>query len=394
MLVEHFEQIPPVSPESLEKVIPPEHEELFNLESAKKIANTGDYETIKQELCRSGWLEIHKQSLHEKHNDFFTSRGLELTQQHWEMLTILHLYDEGTFEHSIRTFGVAHEITTTNLPGPSSIDIRLDVLIQNEGVSHENFLLAALFHDMGKITIRNEILNDPTTKEEQAQIFIRMIRSGKYIALKEKIGLERSTEKSDEDILSALRQANLTPFHIVPVKEIYTPEKLQELFGSNWEEQSQRTLYNFIQSHESASRQILEKEGLNIPSVIAGQHHNYDNKPFNQYTLSTETLQICATPDNCPLSQLLALADISDALKSNRSYKKELGEENILATLIQDAQRGHLNTAIVYLWVNHKYAQLPQVEHSGMEDSTQQRDRDVIEKFLQSSRETISQYQK
>jgi hypothetical protein len=276
--------------------------------------------------------------------------------------------------------------------------------MHTEGVSHEEFLFAALFHDIGKVIVPREILNDIHNEDQLNAILLRIIHEGKYPEIQQRLGIENNETLALEDLINALKKAKIRPFRIVPVCEIYPIEANPHLFGAANEDEveilKRKTLFDYLEVHEKASEEILMKTDRKIAAVIAGQHHNYGKEAMNQHTISTETLQICSTPDNCPLAQLLAMADISDSLRSpDRSYKKGVtkSELEILAELIFDANRGHLNKALVYLWISNKYPEhkatyenktnLTDKEKVSEEESIQK-----IEAFFESLKENIDQY--
>ena len=383
-----------------------EHGELSEqeLKQAQEIAGLGNYDIIREKLAHEGLLAKQAEILKHEYQSHIESKGLHMTQGDWEMFAIINLYDKITFEHSLRTFNIAHEMTASPLTNPHGIDIDLAKLMKTEGVNHEEFLRAAMFHDIGKVTVPREILNDKNDQSQLNTILLRMLHEGNYPEIQKRLGIENNESVTLEEIVAALEQVKLRPFHVVPVCEIYPTKDNPNLFGAASESEieilKKRTLFDYLKVHEKASEEILASMGLEIEAVVAGQHHNYGKEEMNQYTISTETLQICSVPDNCPLAQLLAMADISDALRSpDRSYKKgdSKSELEILAELIFDANRDHLNKALVYLWISNKYPEHKATYENKTDLTQDQKDREEvsiqkIETFFESLRENIEQY--
>lgn len=376
----------------------PAEEKEVSLEStdhAEEIAGQGNYEAIRKELVEARLLEKHTRLMIDQHSKHLAERDFFPTQEDWEMLAILHLYDMPTFEHSMRTFDIAHDMVTKTLRGPHNEDIRLQIFIQHEGVSLEQFLRAALFHDIGKVVIPREVLNNTFSDSDMNSILLRMVRDGRAQEVFDTIGGEHGEDFEDEDILARMNAAGYRAIDLVPIHEAFPQEQYPELIEIIRQRgfSTEQTLKSILQKHESESARILSDD--EVVADLVGHHHNYSHERSNR-RISIETLQMSARIDAFALIHLLAIADETDALRSARSYKDSFSDLDILATLIQDAETGHLNKAIVYLWVSNKYPEYQvQKNPANLQGSSLDTEKvRIIESFLSESKEAIDTYKR
>ncbi len=382
-------------------------QESASLERAQEIAGQGNYEAIHKELEEQHLLERYTQHMKELYSGYFGTKDFSLEERSWEMLAILYLYDEPTLQHSLRTFDIAHEMVTQKLYEPKSgEEVHLGEAIQQEGVNLEQFLNAALFHDIGKVTVPREILNNSLTGYDMGCILMRMMREGKCQELFDEIGIEYTPGTDDENAaLKNLHKKGFRSIEIVPLSEVFPeteyPNLLQDFESRGFSKQ--QSLKSVLDTHEMQSAEILKND--TIVAELAGHHHNYKEEP------SKLTLSIAAIRANIQMTEiddldtemteiddpqtydiammhLITIADITDALRdTTRPYKggKKFSEPEIFVNLIRTVGQAEYGEGFVHLWISNKY---PAYKESLQNKEVQQTERDIecceiIESFLE-----------
>lgn len=361
-----------------------------DIDRAENIAGQGDYETIRKELTETKLLEKHTRLMIDQHSEHLAEKDFFPTQEDWEMLAILHLYDTPTFEHSMRTFDIAHDMVTKTLRGPHNEDIRLQIFIQHEGVSLEQFLRAALFHDIGKVVIPREVLNNAFSDNDMNRILLRMAHDGRAQEIFDMIGCEHDRDFKDEDILAKMHAAGYRAVDLVPIDEAFPQDQYPELIETVQQRgfSTKQTLKSILQRHEPEGARIFGED--EVVADLVGHHHNYAHEKSKR-KVSIDTLNMSTKIDEFALIHLLAIADETDALRSARSYKEGLSDLDIFAELIRESATGRPSRAIVYLWISNKY---PEYQAQNIPANPQGSEHDVekiriIESFLSESKEAI-----
>ncbi|MDD5083900.1 MAG: hypothetical protein PHT88_03100 [Candidatus Moranbacteria bacterium] len=364
----------------------------YDIAHAQEIAGKCDYESIHAELTEKQILEKHTKTVQEEYSQHFSEKNFVLEQKDWEMLAILDLYDTPTLEHSIRTFDIAHDMMTKTLSGPNDEAIRLEVFIRSEGVSLRQFLRAALFHDIGKVTIPREILNNDFTDPEMDRIILRMFHNGACKDICTTLGLLHGETVSDETILKTIFAEGYRSVDLVPIEEAFPQErypKLLEIIDQNGYSRKQ-TLKSILELHEEASASILGDDA--IVAELAGHHHNYKGED-SKHKISIAALQISTEIDEYAMMHLISIADKTDALRSDRVYKKSFNEFEIFVELIREASIGRLNKALVYLWISNQYPNVKASAHNNLPalppKETDSECMEFIETFLAESKRQI-----
>ena len=108
---------------------------------------------------------------------------------------------------------------------------------------------------------------------------------------------------------------------------------------------------NKMNQHSQYTKEILEeiyfsKEYKNIPSIAAMHHERLDGSGY-PYGLKAEQLNT--------FGRIITVADIFDALMSfDRPYKKTLSLSETLDIIRNEAEKNHLDTNIVKIFIEKK----------------------------------------
>lgn len=339
---------------------------IHDTNDAEAIAGEGKYEDIIEKLHVSGVLSSCVENIRNKYTERLALDNFVMTEHDFEMLAVLGLYDVDTLEHSIRTFELAYRIISHPFVGPSGESVILGSLLKNSDVSVQQFLRAALFHDIGKVIIPREVLHNTLDDEE---VLVRMFPEE---------NLEEKEEYAKKKILETLYAKGIRPIDVVPLKEIFTGEKYSELLCDLEKRgfSETATLKDVIRMHEPEGRRILLSLGYSTEAELAGAHHNYQ-KETHQHIVD-----IFGT--TCGVSDLIRLADVTDALRSARWYKKPLSEIEVLFVLVKDVEVGKINKELAYLWVKDQYAAFQEKKSPSEETPAFEEEVLAIEEFLRS----------
>jgi hypothetical protein len=334
--------------------------------SAEVIAGGGKYEDIFGELLTKGMLSRYIKKTRNEYKDRLTLGNFIMTDHDFEMLAVLGLYDMNTLEHSIRTFELAYRIIAHPFPQFSGGEIILGDFLGDAGVSREQFLRAALFHDIGKVIIPREILHNALDDEE---VLVKMFPEENF---------EKEGERAAKIILQTLYANGIRPIDVVPLKEIFTGEKYLELLHNLKKRgfSEAATLKDVIRMHEPEGKRILLSCGYETEAELAGSHHNYE-KEAHRHIMNIAGRII-------GVSDIIRIADVTDALRSARWYKKPLSDLDVLFVLVQDAEAGKIDPLLTYLWVKDQYLEL-QKNHASLAVKREMKEEEacVIEMFLE-----------
>jgi PII-like signaling protein len=341
---------------------------------SEEIAGEGKYEDIVEKLRENGALSACVLRTRNAYGSRLALDNFVMTDRDFEMLAVLGLYDMNTLEHSVRTFELAYRIITRPFTGDSGEAIVLGDFLERTDVSLEQFLRAALFHDIGKVIIPREVLHNALDDEE---VLVKMFPEE---------NLEAEEEHTKKMILQTLYANGIRPIDVVPLKEIFTGEKYTELLcGLEKRGFSETaTLKDVIRMHEPEGKRILTSLGYQTEGELAGCHHNYE-KGIYSHTLHTPY-------GTFGVADLIRIADVTDALRSARWYKKTLSPLEVLFVLVKDAEAGKIDSRLAYLWVKDQYAEFQEKKDDGslaLGEEERKEEVRAIEMFLeQHSRKT------
>ena len=109
-----------------------------------------------------------------------------------------------------------------------------------------------------------------------------------------------------------------------------------------------------LQKHESESGRILTFEGCTLEGVLAGHHHNYKREK-TPYVMSVSMLHMSAETVGLGMADLIHMADVTDAIRSKRSYKESMSDMEVLYVIAHDAKNGKIDPFTAYVWVSNQY---------------------------------------
>jgi len=287
---------------------------------ARALCSCNDYHEILSELKERALLQSQENRL-----DRIYGKRLEkaefLTDADWEMLTILELYDPETFNHSLRVFETVYEKMQGNHP----IGFFLRTHLAQEGISGKDLLRAALLHDIGKVTIPKEILNDMTTDEEWMILAKISLHPKRYEEIAQQIAGNPHLAK------------DYIPFSCV------IPESLAESLRDRGIDPNQ-PLGVIIGKHPHDSGEILRSYGFTLSAEIAESHHN---RPIGEEHRPISISSLRA-------GWILRAADIFDAMRSPRAYKPGASLQHAIDILREAADRGFIDRKVAELFIDHE----------------------------------------
>lgn len=279
-----------------------------------------------------------------------------LTENDWKILTAIELCDQKTFEHSVGTFLVARKKIEDRLP-------ELKNEIVHEGISLDNLYRACLFHDIGKITIPEFIVNNETTFEQWIFYFIELSEEEQdQILLNDKLSIEDVPIIPDSirhdlgAMTDFFKENKLRPTKLFPISSCLKESEIELLSQYGFDPDS--TLSEIMQIHEKKSEEILSKLNYIVEALLAGNHHNYKHKrkehPATPISLSALHISIEFA------SNIIHLADMQQALSEKRSYLGKQDMIHILDLLVDDAKDGVIDPKLTARWIEDELKILEQ----------------------------------
>ena len=287
---------------------------------------------------------------------------IQMTEKDWDLLTILRLFDRATFEHSLGAFIIVKDKIENSLKNETTIKEAIESEVGNINV----FYRACLFHDIGKISIPRLILKNSLNDKEWALRFYRSIKKKKNkicFATKKylkKYNLFHFADKiayadNPNEILKILKTKKLRPVHIVPLKHGITKRELRRL-KKEYNIEGDITLSEVINLHEKESYNILYKLGYKKEAFIAGSHGDGGHKNNENISRAHSSIQIGSRMSD--IIDLIYLADVQEALESDRDYHKSFTKLKILSILVSDVEVGIIDKSLAYLWIGDEFPKL------------------------------------
>ena len=256
-----------------------------------------------------------------------------LSPVHWDMLTLLELFDTETFHHCIRTY----QIVERKLKSTHPVSDFLKSELERERIPETTLAIAALLHDVGKIGIplKDLILNNPLTDYEWHQLCI------KHFCSQDRCNAEQAEVVLTEK-LTAGASHNLREKDLVPFSYCLTPEQRSLLSESGLN--PDQTLGEIINTHQDFSGEIARAYGLDDTFVaLVSNHHERPLDEEESYPVSQSALRIAT---------ILRFADVFDAIHSARTYKKGNPFLTTIAILIRKSHDGFIDPRLARLWID------------------------------------------
>lgn len=321
---------------------------------ARTICECGDYFKAIAELHGQELFDAQRKRIEKKDGARLTGESW-VTDTVWEMITVLELYDRGTWEHSLRVFETVRE----NLRNNRHIGVFLRQKLSEEEITEEQLLLAALLHDVGKIGLPKSVLFDKTRDIEWHSLAWIHLPPDDYRDFREK--LNRSPN---------LREKDLLPYSLSSNTEGITALQKQ---GSD----PNQPLGVIVNIHQDISALILEANGYTVPAEIARHHHS--RAPIDKETRPIALSSLRA-------SGILHLFDVLDAITDpNRSYREQGSLFDALSILAQEALHGFIDQPFAAILINdylhnqsYRYPQL----HQDLLDEHRQKQATPIRELL------------
>ncbi|KKQ44491.1 MAG: hypothetical protein US63_C0026G0010 [Candidatus Moranbacteria bacterium GW2011_GWC2_37_8] len=310
-----------------------------------------------------------------------------LDSKDWKILTGLRLFNMETFEHSIGTYLIAKNKIKERLT-------EIGIEIQHEGVRLEQFYRACLFHDIGKMAIPDFVLSKKATNLDWVTGFMTLDEEERVAILVEK-DLPIPNDiiyGTPQDMTNYLEKERIRAIDFVPAKTLFNPEEVHVLKDIYPEMAENDSLKSFLRIHEKKSEEILQGLGFILEAFLAGNHHNYKHadKKLGEKPATLSALHISIEI----ASTILHLADIQQALDSNRSYHSKHNTLRIMAFLVDDAKNEIIDSKLTARWIKDEMLKITPEELNEIRNmhSTNTNDKDLkmrhedlmaIENFLE-----------
>lgn len=257
----------------------------------------------------------------------------DLSPAHWEMLTLLELFDIETFRHCIRTY----QIVKQKLDSPNPVGTFLRTELEKESIPPTTLAIAALLHDIGKIGIplKELTLNNSLTDREWHQLCI------KHFCEQDQCDTTQAETTIHEKLTSGAAH-NLREKDLIPFSRCLTLEQRGLLSQSGID--PEQTLGKIMNVHQDFSGAITKAYGLDDTFItLVSNHHERPLDTPEPYPISQSALRIAA---------ILRFADVFDAIHSTRAYKKGNPFLTTIAILIQKTHDGFIDPRLTHLWIN------------------------------------------
>lgn len=256
-----------------------------------------------------------------------------LSPAHWEMLTLLELFDTETFHHCIRTY----QIVERKLESTHPVGELLRSELKREGIPETTLAIAALLHDVGKIGIplKDLVLNNSLTDSEWHRFCVDHFCSQDQCS-------EEQAEATLALKLTAGAPHNLREKDLVPFSYCLTSEQRDLLVRSGIN--PDQTLGEIINTHQDFSGEIARAYGLDDTFIaLVSNHHERSLNEEESYPVSQSALRIAT---------ILRFADVFDAIHSARTYKKGNPFLTTIAILIRKSHDGFIDPRLAHLWID------------------------------------------
>jgi len=198
--------------------------------AAQEIARGGDFENILVELEDKKLLDEQTTRFHETY-DADLKLATFLTPDDWKALTVLELYDTGTFLHSLETYRIAKKMMEkTFIFGNTKIELATMIRQENR-VSLEQFYRACLLHDIGKVEVPHFIITSEISHAGWAEMLVNMdkrdpdkkllenILAQANMAIPTEISVRPDGNEKDALLVEFLKENKIRCEKYVPIEE-------------------------------------------------------------------------------------------------------------------------------------------------------------------------------
>ncbi|PLX20637.1 hypothetical protein C0584_05350 [Candidatus Parcubacteria bacterium] len=293
---------------------------------------------------------------------YIFDKSFKLNEKDWALLTLLRLFDRQTYEHSVGSFMIVWDKLENALEGGSEIKKG----VQEEAGSLDVFYRACLFHDIGKITIPKFILRNSLTDKDWALKFYKSVKrqknkidftTKKYL---KKYNIFHFADKlafaeNPNEILSILKTKKIRPVQITPVRHGISKKEFRRL-RKEYGIEEDVSLTEIMKTHEQESFNILYKLGYEKEAAIAGNHGDTYSALGGKKSKAYSSIIIGQRMSD--IADLIYLADVQDALESDRYYHKSFTKLKILASLVNDVESGAVDENIARIWISDEFDKL------------------------------------
>jgi hypothetical protein len=361
------------------------------VEKARAIAREGGFDAVQSRLREEGLLDTVIEQTKNKYLDENSPHYEKLlfdaeflTSQDWKILGMMELFDTETAEHEIHTFCLANEhlkkaafvpVTKKNSGGKeceAGYSVTLNEIFEREGVTKEQFLRAALHHDIGKLDVPHSVLTNFITDGQWKHVISENIGSGDPdlteklsdyfgVDMKDLYQSSGSREGFENAIDELMKKEGCRPKDFVPIRYAVSKEITEELFKKGYPLDS--TLADIIHPHEEKTGIILRKEGLFTEAELSEKHHNYKKTDIYQdtdinrpITIGTLRLSIC-------FADIIHLVDFEEAVRAKRVYKEACGPFEAWSAICEIAEQGKVTKEAAYLWIKAEVDEMSQEEY-------------------------------
>jgi hypothetical protein len=320
-----------------------------------------EIEIILKKFLLKGKFFIEKE-LTKKESENILNGYIKMTEKDWDLLTILRLFDRQTFEHSLGTFIIVKDKIENVLKNKTM----LKEGIKNEVGDISIFYRACLFHDIGKITIPKLILKNSLGDKDWSLCFYKIIKKQKNkinFATKryfKKHSIFHFVDKiayadSPNEILKILKTKKLRPVQVIPLKYGISKKELKRL-KKEYGIEGDVTLMEVMSLHKKESYNILYNLGYKKEALIAGSHGVGGQGENINISKAYSSIRIGSRMSD--IVDLIHLADVQEALGSDRYYHKSFTKLKIISVLVSDVERGIIDKSVAYIWIGDEFEKL------------------------------------
>ncbi|MDA3839859.1 MAG: HD domain-containing protein [Patescibacteria group bacterium] len=333
----------------------------FNESEILVLKKYKEIDEIFKKFPYNGKFQEEKIITSKKCRDFFSS-SIKMNEKDWEILTMIRLFDEQTYEHSVGAFMIARDKIENALENGSIIKKG----IEDEVGNIEIFYRACLFHDVGKTTIPKFILRNDLTDKDWAERFYKAMKkqknklcftTKKYL---KKYNIFHFADKiayadSSNRILEILGEKKIRPAQVFPIKYGASKGELKRL-KKDYNIDHDVSLKDLMHSHEKESYNILFLLGYKKEALIAGNHGHGGHTFSDNVSRAYSSMRVGSRMSD--IVDLIYLADIQDSLGNDRYYHKSFTKLKIMAFLVDDVDRGIIDKTVGCLWVGDEFEKL------------------------------------